>query len=144
MTTDKKLTVFYGCAVHSLELDNLEILPTASIGVDREGVIVFVDKTSTSPIEAAKKYGVAEHDVTVVEAPHSASFFFPGFFDTHIVSTCIHAKYEYLLTLCSTLRSTPTTASLANPRCWTGSRPTPSPWSRRSLISRRPSTSTPR
>lgn len=87
MTSDQKLTVFYGCAVHSLDLDNLEVLPTASIGVDGEGVIVFVDTTSSSPIEAAKKYGVAENDVTVVKAPHSASFFFPGFFDTHIVST---------------------------------------------------------
>lgn len=87
MTASQRLTVFFGSIVHSLSLEKLEILPRASIGVSQDGIIVFVDKSSRSPLEAAKSYGVGEENVTIVTSPHASSFFFPGFIDTHIVST---------------------------------------------------------
>lgn len=86
MTFSQKLTVFFGAVVHSLDVSNLEIILQASVGVDQTGTIVFVDKTSKSALEAASLYGVPKEDVTVISTPNASSFFFPGFFDTHIVS----------------------------------------------------------
>lgn len=86
MTASHKLTIFSGCIVHSLGLDNLEIIPRANIGVGQDGTILFVDRTSSTPLEAARNFGVSQEDLTVVKLPNRSSFFFPGFFDTHIVS----------------------------------------------------------
>ena len=70
--------------MHSINLTSLEIIPKATIGVSEDGTIVFIDKSSKTPLEAAKSYGVGENDVSIVTTTSSSSFFFPGFFDTHI------------------------------------------------------------
>lgn len=84
MTATQKLKLFTGAFVHSLNLNNLEIIPKAIIGVSEDGTIVFIDKSSKTPLEAAKLFGVDEDDVSIISTPSSSSFFFPGFFDTHI------------------------------------------------------------
>ncbi|KAK9463262.1 uncharacterized protein V1516DRAFT_667299 [Lipomyces oligophaga] len=78
-------TVYAGTFVHSLGQTDLEILNDAAIGVDEEGTISWVDKETKNPIEAAEKHGWSESTFSVDSPrPGSASFYFPGFFDTHI------------------------------------------------------------
>jgi guanine deaminase len=84
MTAGQKLKLFTGAFVHSINLNSLEIIPKATIGVSEDGTIVFIDKSSKTPLEAAKLHGVGESEISIVTTTSSSSFFFPGFFDTHI------------------------------------------------------------
>ncbi|KAK9477888.1 hypothetical protein V1514DRAFT_99471 [Lipomyces japonicus] len=78
-------TVYRGTFVHLLSLTDLEILHLAAVGVDSNGTIVFIDKDSRSAVESASRNNWPDDSYLVVEASRDgASFFFPGFFDTHI------------------------------------------------------------
>lgn len=85
-----QFTVYFGTFVHPTDLKTLEIVIKGAIGVDESGTIVFINKSATSPEDALLKAGISSekyNDIQIVSNMNStASFFFPGFFDTHIVS----------------------------------------------------------
>ncbi|CAN6616916.1 probable guanine deaminase [Trichomonascus vanleenenianus] len=83
--TKQKITVYRGAFVHSESVSKLEYVTQANIGVDASGTIRFVDRTDKSAVQSAVENGYEEGDVDVVDrAGSGTSFFFPGFFDTHI------------------------------------------------------------
>lgn len=84
MTVDT-FTVYEGSFVHSTELNSLEIVSHGFIGV-KNGVIKFFEKEASCPISRSDiigKYSL-DHNTTWFECTAKNSFFFPGFFDTHI------------------------------------------------------------
>ncbi|KAK9386853.1 hypothetical protein V1515DRAFT_603145 [Lipomyces mesembrius] len=78
-------TVYFGTFVHCLALADIQVLPSAAVGVDVDGTIEFLDQNTRSAEASAEKYSWPVGSYSVVSSdPASASFFFPGFFDTHI------------------------------------------------------------
>lgn len=96
MTAVYPVTLYHGTFVHPKDLKHLEILLHATVGVNEAGTIVFIDKHSANPQQALEKWlsetpdiVFSKDNVKVVEiADMPAAFFFPGFFDTHIVCSC--------------------------------------------------------
>ncbi|ODQ68603.1 Metallo-dependent hydrolase, partial [Nadsonia fulvescens var. elongata DSM 6958] len=76
-------TIFHGTFIHTPKLGELEILPKTSIGVDLNGKIKFIERETTAQ-QSITKHGKLWIDAKIVETSKSTSFFFPGFFDTHI------------------------------------------------------------
>lgn len=132
MTQSLPFTVYHGTFVHPKDLKHLDIILHGSIGVDTTGTIVFVDRESLTAKEAFDKWeksskethssSIEESNVQFIEISDSlASFFFPGFFDTHIVSTDNKpVNTKNLTILASTLHNTQTAAYLVNPLCSIG------------------------
>lgn len=131
-------TVYHGTFVHPRDLKHLDVIFHGSIGVDHSGTIVFVDRESHTSREALDKYlkdsgkEINQETAEFVEIDReTASFFFPGFFDTHIVSIYIYTKIaftQHLVTnncLLSMPPNTPTAVSLANLHFSTGWKHTP-------------------
>ncbi|KAK9467689.1 hypothetical protein V1512DRAFT_259821 [Lipomyces arxii] len=75
--------IYFGTVVHSLSLADLQVLAKAAVGVDDEGTIAFLDTEAASPDNSALNHDWEHGSYEVVSIP-AASFFFPGFFDTHI------------------------------------------------------------
>ncbi|KAK9447000.1 uncharacterized protein V1518DRAFT_422652 [Limtongia smithiae] len=86
--------VYAGTVVHSLAPQALQILPSAAVGVDDAGTIIFVLPLDLAPdagttilhaaaTAAATNFGWPSSSFTIVLGPVS-SFFVPGFIDTHI------------------------------------------------------------
>lgn len=93
MTSTKSLTAYFGTFVHPQNLQKLEILLKATIGVDNKtGEIVFVDKDSKSPEEALSKAGVDPK--SAVCTTDSIDFFFTSLINIHtnFVFTVIYRK----------------------------------------------------
>ncbi|KAK9371308.1 hypothetical protein V1509DRAFT_22155 [Lipomyces kononenkoae] len=78
-------TIYFGTFVHSLALSDLQVLQSAAVGVHEDGTIEFLDENADSPEAVAEKHSWPAGSYSIVSPdPASASFFFPGFFDTHI------------------------------------------------------------
>ncbi|KAK9456711.1 hypothetical protein V1511DRAFT_456796 [Dipodascopsis uninucleata] len=78
-------TVYFGTFAHSKNFNEIEILKGTAVGVDAEGTIVFIDSKSESGDAAAKTFGWKDNEYLLKDlSANNASFFFPGFFDTHI------------------------------------------------------------
>lgn len=76
--------------MHNVSSDKLEYIPKGTIGVDTSGKIIFIEKTDVSADDVVKKHGLGGQEVDVdAREEDGLSFYFPGFFDTHIVSTRI-------------------------------------------------------
>ncbi|KAH3671342.1 hypothetical protein OGAPHI_000565 [Ogataea philodendri] len=85
---DLPFTVYHGTLVHTPELDVLETIPNARVGVDPTGTIVYIKKgrLDCSIKEEALKYDNELANIAVVDISSSgfSKFFIPGFIDTHI------------------------------------------------------------
>lgn len=81
MATQCVKTVFKGSIIHSLSLDNLEVLPNALLGVDVNGKIAFLEKTSDdeSLRNLQAKYQFTNDNVVDL----GKKILIPGFIDTH-------------------------------------------------------------
>ncbi len=75
-----KRTIYHGRVVNTSTQHKLEILENVSIGVNEEGLIVWLS-SGTNAIEAGRRKGWP--DATIVQS-EGKTFFFPGFIDTHI------------------------------------------------------------
>lgn len=84
--TRNLVTIYEGNFVHSVEEYSLDYFK-GFVSVDNTGTIIFIDQESTDSSQAIESQGLNETDVELI-APSSNgkshSFFFPGFFDTHI------------------------------------------------------------
>jgi guanine deaminase len=96
-------TLYHGAVVHSLSLDQLEILPSALLCVSEEGVIDWVEKdVEESQIqEVASRHGVLLDDSAGGRSPGvevislgKGEFLCPGLVDTHTVSWNIIIENE--------------------------------------------------
>jgi guanine deaminase len=67
--------------IHSLSLKELQILPTAALGV-QDGKIVFLDSSCTTLEQAHSKYPSFASCPSTVLSP--TQFLFPGLIDTHL------------------------------------------------------------
>jgi guanine deaminase len=74
-------TIYLGAFVHSTSLHTLEICPNGAIGVDSNGIIAFVSKSSAS-LQSLKTQYPDYQDARTITLP-GQGFFFPGFIDTH-------------------------------------------------------------
>ncbi|KAK4701263.1 guanine deaminase, partial [Phenoliferia sp. Uapishka_3] len=74
--------VFYGSLIHSLTLTNLEVLPSALLGINQAGIIAFLDKSiSPDQVEATiKSHGWEGAELVRLKR---GEFLCPGFVDTH-------------------------------------------------------------
>lgn len=82
-------TVYSGTFVSPVDMTRLEYVSNGAIGVDATGTIRFVERGAAGVDEVLAKHKelLDSFDVKVFEIHNpSSSFFFPGFFDTHIVS----------------------------------------------------------
>ncbi|VVT53885.1 uncharacterized protein SAPINGB_P003799 [Magnusiomyces paraingens] len=90
MTVDTKptFTIYYGTFVNPVSISDLEYVVTGAIGVnDKSGTIEFVERnvSSVDQVLADKASLLVQYTVNVISnTDKQASFFFPGFFDTHI------------------------------------------------------------
>jgi len=81
MGTEKIEKVFKGTVVHSLSLNQLEIIPSALIGVTTKGVISFLHKSSSQGALDELKQKHNFEDSCVVDLGNK--LLMPGFIDTH-------------------------------------------------------------
>ncbi|OWB54647.1 zinc ion binding protein [[Candida] boidinii] len=82
-----RFTVYYGNIAHTPILGDLEYFINASLGVNEEGTIVFINENTTDPITEAINFNpeLTKDDIEVVDISNNQNkFFFPGFIDTHI------------------------------------------------------------
>lgn len=81
MATQCVKTVFSGSIIHSLSLDNLEVLPHAYLGVSTDGKIVFVEtKQNDNTLQTLKeKYNFTDSHIVDL----GKQILIPGFIDTH-------------------------------------------------------------
>jgi guanine deaminase len=81
MSTARK-HIFIGRVVHSLSLEELEILPLAAVGVLEDGKIDFLDSSIKTVSEAHIKYPSFSSAPSTLLS--STQFLFPGLIDTHL------------------------------------------------------------
>ncbi|QLQ79391.1 hypothetical protein HG537_0C00380 [Torulaspora globosa] len=85
-----RLAVFYGNFVDTPSLGQLRIRNKLSVGVSlvgpNKGEIVFIKQGSVDPVADCKEFdnSLVAQDVIAVDGTGEATFFFPGFVDTHI------------------------------------------------------------
>lgn len=75
--------IFLGRLVHSKSLKELEILPNAAVGVERDGRIAFIHRFESKD-ELQREF--ARRDPSRVSMIHlkPSQFLFPGMVDTHL------------------------------------------------------------
>lgn len=76
-------TIYTGPFVHCVSLSKLEICEKAAIGVDENGIIAFIEKTTEGGGVAdikSRQEGWSDAQVVSIEG---VGFYFPGFIDTH-------------------------------------------------------------
>ncbi|KAK4946306.1 hypothetical protein LTR10_014504 [Elasticomyces elasticus] len=78
----KQHKVFFGRIIHSKSLTEIEILPKASLGVDENGTIQFLDSNVDSAVEACGRHKGFANAETIDLEP--MQFLFPGLIDTHM------------------------------------------------------------
>lgn len=69
-----------GAIVHSFGFDELEIIENGGIGVDENGIILFVSKDNE---QFEKDLSTHQIDVNNVTTLNENEFLMPGFIDTH-------------------------------------------------------------
>ena len=74
--------VFFGRIIHSKSLKEIEIFSKASLGIDDNGTIQFLDTSVNSAAEACAKHKGFANAKTVILKP--LQFLFPGLIDTHM------------------------------------------------------------
>ena len=74
--------VFFGRIIHSKSLKEIEIFPKASLGIDENGTIQFLDAGVDSAAEACAKHKGFANAKTITLKP--LQFLFPGLIDTHM------------------------------------------------------------
>jgi guanine deaminase len=80
-------TIYVGTFVHSKSLTGLEIKERGAIGVDKLGIICFVDEISHGGVDglvAELKQFDDEWANAKIVSIKGTGFFFPGFIDTHV------------------------------------------------------------
>ncbi|ODV93683.1 hypothetical protein PACTADRAFT_45975 [Pachysolen tannophilus NRRL Y-2460] len=87
--SDINFTVYCGTLAHTPKLGVLEVIPNAVVGVDQDGIIVFITPNAADdPLKAVSAYdptlSLTQVDVINTDLQNESCFWFPGFFDTHI------------------------------------------------------------
>lgn len=80
-------TVYFGTFVDAPVLGELNICAKTAVGVNRDGVITWIEKNLERPIldVASEKFGIEKSKLHIVDISGvQTKFFFPGFIDTHI------------------------------------------------------------
>lgn len=71
--------IFEGQIIHSVGFGKLDIIPNGRIGVDDQGTIRFLSRTTTEKAQSQKEFGYDEASVQSL----GDKFLIPGFIDTH-------------------------------------------------------------
>ncbi|KAF2485565.1 putative guanine deaminase [Neohortaea acidophila] len=74
--------IFYGRIIHSTSRTEVTILSKASLGINKDGKIAFVETAHVSPAEAAKRHHGFGNASIIHLKP--LQFLFPGLIDTHM------------------------------------------------------------
>ncbi|RPA82767.1 guanine deaminase [Ascobolus immersus RN42] len=77
-----KLAVYFGTFIHSRSLTELKVLENAAVGVDKNGIIAFVEEKVDDLKAVLNKH--KEFTSAPITRTKRGQFFFPGFIDTHI------------------------------------------------------------
>lgn len=77
---------YFGCFVHTPQLDSLQVRQNTLIGVDTNGSITFIEEFPINDIAAidAAAATAKEKDYEFIDLSGQNTFIFPGFIDTHI------------------------------------------------------------